>query len=658
MIEIIGSEGSHEYEVALKIRDALVEQWPGVDKSPASDEHIKIKPNAKVSGYQVSDIDVVVGGIFNRARHFVVRKPIKDRDGRSVAGVKARVQNFFCAIEVKGQGSEGVSIEGDEVNVRYKGKWKSATEQNVKQVHALKNYLEHQHIDLFVYRCLVLDGVDQLPKVGPATRPEAGAVASTFTAGELLASMVGVNGIGKWGSEYVMSSCRSDIARKALEAPIFQQVVPTRLDRVRMDRVASRRDEAERLAALLGKQRVHIRGHGGTGKTVLMMQAAHLAYQLHGRRTLVLTYNIALAGDIRRLLVLLGVPSSSEGGGVEVRTAMSFIYAWFSKLGLNTIENSLDQYDERCNECLRMIEGSAVSRDEIDKLIEEDADTLGFDAIIVDEAQDWPQPEARLLVALYGGERVSVADGREQLLRGKPTNWSKTLEKGQVAEEKALVRCLRMKRNLGVFANAVARLAGLNWQVEPNDEAAGGKVIIVLGSYADGAELVAKLLSEAKAAGNDEVDFLHCVPPSNVVEDPSGRRSRLAIALEGLGHLTWDGVNEAVRRDFPRSTNVFRVLQYESSRGLEGWTTVLEHLDDAWEYKERDWLAEREEADTNAPSDPARAARMAAWRWCMIALTRPMDTLVITLSKEASPASEIILQAARENPDFVDIRGR
>lgn len=353
------------------------------------------------------------------------------------------------------------------------------------------------------------------------------------------------------------------------------------------------------------------------------------------------------------MLFLLGVPSSSEGGGVEVRTAMSFVYSWLRRLGLEADPGAFELYEQQCDECLRMIEGGAISRDDIAKVIDDDPDAFAFDAVIVDEAQDWPQPEARLLAVLYGGEKIAVADGREQLLRGKPTDWPRTLAAGQPTEERSLARCLRMKRNLGIFANAVARAAGLNWEIEPNDEAAGGKVVVIGGGYADDGELVASIVREALDAGNAEVDLLHCVPPSNVAEDDGRRTSKLAVELLAQGYSVWDGVDDAVRRDFPRSHDLLRVLQYDSVRGLEGWTTVLEHFDDAWDYKRRDWIVNRAPADV--PVDPERAAALAAWRWCMIALTRPMDTLLITLHDPGSIASKLILKTAAQFPDFAQV---
>lgn len=654
MIEVIGIPGSHEYDVACKFRDAFAAQWPGIATSPASEEIIRIAANAKLSGYQVSDIDIVIGAVFNRQRHFVVRKLIKDKDGNAITGVKARVQNFFCAVEVKGQDGDGVAFQGDEINVRYKGNWKSATDQNVKQVHALKAYFEHQHLDLFIYRCVVLDGLGELPLTGITTQPEAGAVASVFTAGEFLASIAGVYGLNKWNSEYSVSSCKQEVARKAIDAPMFHQVQPTRIDRQRMDRIVTAMPEAKAFAALLGQQRVHIRGHGGTGKTVLMLQSAHLAYQDHGRRCLVLTYNIALAADIRRLLALLGVPSAIEGGGVEVKTAMSFIYTWLSRLGVKSVQTGFGDYEKLCAECLEMIDQGAITRADIEQKIDEDPELLCFDAIIVDEAQDWPQPEARLLSAIYGGHKVSIADGREQLLRGKPTDWGRTLSDEHQSQDHSFTRCLRMKRNLGLFANTVARIASLNWEIEPNDQAAGGKVILRRGSYGDDPELVRRVVAKAASAGNEPVDLLHCVPPAAVLAADAGRSSRLSEEFKKMGYATWDGVDDKVRAEFPRSPDLFRILQYDSVRGLEGWATVLDHFDEAWAYKANYWLSHFN-SDPEGPPDPQRAASTAASRWCMIPLTRPMDTLVVTWSDDNSPVVKILLEAARRHSDFVEV---
>lgn len=654
MIELIGIEGSREFEAARALRDAFIAQWPGIDETSPDEDHVKIAANTKLSGSQVSDIDIVVAVRLTRSRFFVVRRPVKERDGPHVSGVKVRVKNFVCALELKSQDSSGISISGDEVNVRYDGQWKSATEQNVKQAHALKRYFSNQHLDCFVYRCVILEGIDHLPKVGGQPKPDAGTVAGGFSVGELLCAMAGVYGLDKHKDEYSISSGRPDVIAKTMGSPIFKQIVPSRLDRIKMDRIAARKGLAVDVASKLGSQRVHVRGHGGTGKTVMMLQAAHEAYERHGKRTLVLTYNVALAADIRRILALLGVPSAGEGGGVEVRTAMSFVYSWLNKLGTSTSREvgSYEEYEQDCQDCLDLVAGGAILRTDIDAIIDADQDKYEFDAIIVDEAQDWPQPEARLLAALYGGERISIADGREQILRGRPTDWSRTLASGQQAVDYSLSRCLRMKKNLGTFANAVAARTGLNWQVDPNDEAAGGKVVILSGSFGDDRLLLDQLISEAKKAGNDLVDFLNCVPASSVRVEGDARKSELGTKLERAGFQTWDAVDERVRQDFPRSSDVFRVLQYESNRGLEGWTTILDGFDEAIAQR-MSWELKRLRDSDEPAVDPARRARLAAWRWAMISLTRPIDTLVITLRDVGSEPSKLLIDVAAAHRDFV-----
>jgi len=658
MIEVIGIPGSREFEVASHFREVFASQWPGLEESPAIEEHVKIAANAKLSGGPVSDIDVVIAAVFARSRHFAVRRPTKDREGKHVSGVKVRVKNFVCAVEVKSQDAGGISINGDEINVRYRGRWKSATEQNVKQVHALKAAFENQHLGCFVYRCVVLDGIDELPKISGRPQPDAGAVAGGFKTGEFLSAMAGVYGLDRYKGEYSISSGRPEDIRKALESPIFREIVPTRLDRQKMDRIAARRPESIEIAAKLGVQRVHIRGHGGTGKTVMMLQAAHEAFERHGKRCLILTYNNALASDIRRSLAMLGVPSLGDGGGVEVRTAMSFSYSWLSRLGVSSPgeKGSYEAYEQECSEALELIRAGAITREDIAAVITADPDRFDVDAIIVDEAQDWPQPEAQLLSALYGGQRISIADGREQLLRGRPTNWSKTLGEGHEATERNLSRCLRMKKNLGIFANSVASEAGLNWEVDTNDEAAGGKVILLNGQYGKDPTLVSELVRVAKRDGNDLVDFLHCVPHSGVSELDGRRQSDLSRLLISQGYETWDAVDEVVRQDFPRSNSQFRIVQYESNRGLEGWVTVLDRFDLAIANREA-WELRRVSENGDA-TDPVRRATNAAWRWAMISLTRPIDTLVISLGDKDSPAASLLKHVASVYEDFVEFYDR
>lgn len=654
MIEIIGDEGTEEYDAAVAISDALAKLWPGLKDSPVELEHVKIAPNAKLAGYKVSDIDIVVAGVFAKPRYFVPRKALQDQDGKRLGGIKVKVENLVVAVEVKGHDAGGINVAGDEVTVRYPEGWKSATGQNIDQVHALAKYFEHQHVSTWVYRCLAMQGIPALPVSNVKTVPEAGAVAFGFSGADFLTAVAGVNGVRKFGRDFVLSSAPMAKARKVLEASIFKAVVPSKLDRAKMDRIAARRSEAKDLAEFLGQQMVRLKGHGGTGKTIMLLQAAHEAFVGHGRRCIVLTYNVALAADITRLLALLRIPGVSDGGGVEVKTVMSFVYTWLNRLGLEdeAAENDLESYADRCSTALEWIDMGTVSAADIAVAKAAEQTLLDFDVVLVDEGQDWPQAEAALLTRLYDPSTLLVADGLDQLVRGERTNWHSAAGGKDKVAEKSLARCLRMKRNLGVFANAIAEEAGLNWSIEPSNEAAGGKVLLSFRPYIELRQSRQDLLAEARAAGNSPIDFLHCVPASEVTNAPDGPRSSLAAQFELEGLATWDAVNPTTRKDFPRSLETARIVQYESCRGLEGWVTVLDGLDDFW-CRKYDTSFSEVMTEANLASPEARAKRN-AWRWVMIALTRPIDTLVITLRDPASEVSRAFEAVARSRGDFVE----
>ncbi|KQZ96117.1 hypothetical protein ASD74_24105 [Rhizobium sp. Root564] len=111
-----------------------------------------------------------------------------------------------------------------------------------------------------------------------------------------------------------------------------------------------------------------------------------------------------------------------------------------------------------------------------------------------------------------------------------------------------------------------------------------------------------------------------------------------------------DAVDELTRRNFPRSSEAMRVVQYESCRGLEGWITVLDGLDEAWQ------LARNSIKALQSTEHPAEAADAAAWLRTMIPLTRPIDTLVITLRDRDSRMGQIIANVAARLPDIVEIQ--
>ncbi|MSR15836.1 MAG: DNA/RNA helicase [Gammaproteobacteria bacterium] len=654
MIELLGQDGTSEFEAARSIRDALVKLWPGVEAANTTDDQIKIIAGAKISGYRVSDIDVVVCAKFRSGRKFMPKRALTDNNSVRIINRPVSVTNLMVAIEIKDHGASGVRFTGDNIEVKYSRigpvAWKSATDQNINQVHSLREYFSDQQLDLYIHRLVILRGLDQIKCNGALTK--------SFSGADFLTAIAATSHIFKRGNEYTLSSGTEESIRRALNAPLFRRLIPSSLDRKKMDRIATRSSMTSEWQGLPGTKLLRFRGRGGSGKTILLLQMAWREYEEKAARTLVLTYNHALAADVSRLMALLGIPATPDDGGIAVETVMSFMFSWFSRLQLLDENNEmpLEQYDKYCSSAAEMLKVGAITHTDLEAIKASDPDRFDFDYIFVDEAQDWPANEIETLKLLYGPKRIWLADGVDQLIRGERANWNN----GVSEQDRAVIplrECLRMKANLAIFANAIADLGGLSWRLEPSSEAAGGRVIIITGTYSDHMVLHRELLELTRKAGNAEIDFLFCVPPSDVKSGPAGRFSALGNQMTGQGLEVWDGTNENARRDFPRGNESYRIVQYASCRGLEGWTVVAEGLDQFWEYRAsvaaRTGLSGAEPSAINPKLESAAAD---AWRWCMIPLTRPIDTLVISLNNLNSNFSRAIIKLAESLPDIVEMQ--
>jgi hypothetical protein len=656
MITLTGVEGSSEFEAARRIANAFSAYWPGIDATPADEDNLIVAANVKFAGYGTNDIDVVVCGRFRPGRKLVASRRIIDAEGQPIGSTAIPVYNIAVAVEVKSHSTDRIRFDGNSVSVPYTRngvtKWHSATEQNDKQLYTLQNYFQEQHVTAWVYRLVILDSVNN-KKVPP------GVVPREFTAGMLLTEIAAISPPRRnnRGVPYLRTFNSVEQANRALTAPAFRHTVPTNLDRKRKDRIASRRQILGDWFDDLGNQMLIFRGRGGTGKTVLLLQMAHRAFNEKASRTLLLTYNRALVADIRRSMMLMKVPSSPYEGGITVQTVMSLVMTWFVRLGVigkikGESQINLENYLELCAQAVQMFEEGAATQKDVDNAKNEDPDRLDFDYVLIDEGQDWPMKEAELLTHLYGTKRLAIADGIDQLVRGRKTDWTKVRDQSEQRKIIPLSRCLRMKANLARFANALAARADLGWEIEPNDKAGGGRVIVLERSYLADRDLHEELLKNAKLAGNDAIDFLFCVPPSNIVEDRGKRRSLLAIRLEELGWETWDGTDPLERKDFPRGTDTHRVVQYASCRGLEGWVVVAEGFDEFWAHQNT--IQNPAAVETELYSTTEALTAEAAWRWCLIPITRPIDTLVITISDPNGHTAKVLREVSGDIPDIVE----
>ena len=95
-----------------------------------------------------------------------------------------------------------------------------------------------------------------------------------------------------------------------------------------------------------------------------------------------------------------------------------------------------------------------------------------------------------------------------------------------------------------------------------------------------------------------------------------------------------------------------RLLQYESCRGLEGWTVVNLDFDEFVRYK-METFVEKETFELALESFEEKRDR-SVYLWALIPLTRAIDTLVITLKRKESYVGKVLKEIQLENQDFIE----
>lgn len=315
-----------------------------------------------------------------------------------------------------------------------------------------------------------------------------------------------------------------------------------------------------------------------------------------------------------------------------------------------------ERHDAMVAEMSSLFAAGALTADDYTQLKERYPEELGWDRVFIDEAQDWPTPERDLLRRLFPPSVTVLAEGPEQLVRTQSAcNWQEGVARANRVTIPR-VTCLRMKQNLVRFANELAFLLNAPGAgFVPEEQAIGGRVLILEGDYFADPGLHTALLADNTASGNQPIDMLACVPPAlTYVDDHGDKWSVPSRRFAEIGQDVWDGVNPSVRRTYPLSTQSLRVVQYDSCRGLEGWTVLALGFDEFYRYK----LAEGSGSarpDTPFADDPAAPARHAG-RWLLIALSRAIDTLVIQVSDTPGALLDVLRHLADRFPDFVERR--
>lgn len=627
MIKLLGFENSSEYGAAQKIINSLISLWPDLDDS--ADDNILVMAGCKIFGYEVQDIDIVIVVEFQSHRFFQPLRPLNCQQDGVVVRKDVFVKNLVIVVEVKSHSQNSVYFEGISSTVVYKNEKKhDATEQSVKQAHTLRRYLSNNfNENYFVINLLYFENLEELdlPK-----RPH-NIIAGRLSGRYFLTVVAEVS--KPWmrpsDSRAIISSCNEGTIRKVFTAPIFKVLKPTILDRKKMERISNQLGFDKKCFDSLGKKLIILRGQGGTGKTLSLLQLAYRAYEDSNSRTLILTYNLALVSDMRRVMALMRLPSGIEEGGIHIESVMAFMGKILKTFGFVEEDiDFLDQYDDSIRNLSETLINEDFPKSEIMSLLNSSNYKFDFENIMIDEAQDWPINEIRILKACYPSNHFVIADGIDQLVRGARATWTDGISPNETSVF-PLRSSLRMKKNLAIFNNALAEELGLEgWHVTPNDEIKGGQIIILKDGDFSFPNYYKNIIDAAISAGNSYIDILFCISSDWAYINKTTGLSNISNLLDSINLSCWDGTRADIRRDFPRDTSHARVVHFESCRGLEGWTVFCLGLG-VFLNKQLHITKNTSLDVASGLSSPEELARLALARWALMATTRAIDTLVI-----------------------------
>ena len=638
---------SKEDEAANQLKNNLQEELASY---PAAKGTIYIMTSIRIFGQKRNDIDMLVMG-------FIENLTFKNINTKNYDVVKELdVKSFICNIELKSHSASSVKHEGTDYIVSYSGIPHNASQQCSEAKFSLFNHLNDQlDIKPFICDVLWLNGLSRTDLSYLRGSTIDNALHRGFKFRDLVNVILQQANVIKIGtSRFCLDSFTDGEKEYNAIVDLFTAVrEPQGLTKQKFELLSRKNTDVEKLLTDTGNKLTIVTGRAGTGKTVQLLQLAFmLANEDYANRCLILTYNNALVSDIKRLIDYTPMPSKVDGRTVSIKTIHSFFLTLMKEVGVdvNHLNPQNRTFDADYTQSLKLLYEFVVEtcqKEDIDALKDLAESSIDWDYILIDEAQDFSDLEKKILFKIYGARRLVVADGVDQFMRvGNRQIWERGVEKSLVCKPKTMVLERRQKANLVSFVNAFACLANLDWKVKPNDELPGGEIKI----YSKFLNKTFKeLKSNCKQNKCENYDILILEPPTQVIRDNKGKRFAKAEAYNKAGIPIYDGINDNNRTTYPTKDQC-RVYQYDSCRGLEGWCVVCADFDDLIQYKMDTYKANDEELCF----DPEVAKRRSVMLWALMPLTRPIDTLVITLSNVDTEIGKMLKQLADAYPDFIE----
>lgn len=639
---------SKEDEAAILLKNSLQEE---LKSYPNAKGTIHIMTSIRIFGQKRNDIDMIVMGFTD---NFLLRN-FRTKNFGEIE--ELNIKSFICNIELKSHSAKGVTHEGTDYIVSYSGVLHNASHQCSEAKFSLFNHLNDQlGIKPFICDILWFNGLSREDLLNMRGNIIDNALHRGFKLRDLINVILQQTNVVK---AELAGFCLDCFANGESE---YNQIVdlftkerkPLGLTKKKFELLSQKNTDINNLFSEVGHKLTIVTGRAGTGKTIQLLQLAYLlANEEYAKRCLILTYNNALVSDIRRLIDYTPMPSKVDGRTVSIKTIHSFFQALMKEVGVDVpCHNPQDtSYNDSYNSSLTQLYEYVVNlcqQKDIEDLKDMAESAIDWDYILIDEAQDFSDLEKKILFKIYGANRLIVADGIDQFMRTDYRQiWERGIDKTHVWKPKTMELERRQKANLVTFVNAFARMANLDWKVKPNNELPGGEIKI----YKKFTKKVYKML-KANCNENDceNYDILILEPPSQVSIDKKGRRYfAKADIYKNTGIPIFDGINSNNRTTYPTKDEC-RIYQYDSCRGLEGWCVVCADFDELINYKMNSFKAPNNELGF----DPEIAKKRSVMLWSLMPLTRPIDTLVITLANEESEVGKTLKILADIYPDFIE----
>lgn len=647
-VSIFGAEvASDEYQSAVLLKKIIKESVPDTVTG-----EIVLFASATLMGQAVKDVDLMMIG---KLDNYYVNAEFIDENNK-FQNNNVLVSSFCTTIEIKRHDESGIMRTGTDFYVRYgKSKHCVTLQSNKQKISAMNFFLKTISFSPYITNIIwftqaTKESIDGLCITDTGERLITNIIWNRFSFSELMQLLIYQRQPVLINGKYVFDSnnnCSVDDIQKALMLFSKTKESAGALTRRRIEQITSRAFEK---AILIDNQgRVSIcRGRAGTGKTVGLIQAAIKLVDEEQARVLMLTYNKALVSDIRRLFALAELPDMFESSCVHISTLHSYFYKlanailYGNKLNGDKFLNNYNAVMKELRAFLSDDESLAIVRE----LCSEDL-ALDWNYVLIDEAQDWSNLERDIILKMFDQGRIIVADGGQQFVRNIDVcDWSVVKNRNNIK----LKYCLRQKENLVKFINVFTeRQNVISGKILSRNDMPGGNVIIV--DAKDIASIVESRLDCLVKSGNIPYDLLLLVPYTQVTKNNGESCCILKTALAEQGIAIWDGTSNQNREEYSVNMNEIRVLQYESARGLEGWTVVCSEFDTFLEHKEESYVDGI--VDSLLLETPEERKKKHLLNWALIPFTRAIDTLVITLKDPESLMGVMLKSIAEEYPDFV-----